>query len=122
VYLQEWIANPGRDIRVVVVGGEAVAAAYRRSAHWRTNVALGATSERCPLTEELAGLARAAAAAVGADIAGVDLIEDRHGGIFVLEVNQGVEFAGLQQAVGAEADVADRIVGHLLTRAGACWT
>jgi [lysine-biosynthesis-protein LysW]---L-2-aminoadipate ligase len=58
-----------------------------------------------------------AAAAVGADIAGVDLIEDRDGRLLVLEVNHRVEFAGFQSALADRVDVADRIVAHLLERA-----
>ncbi|WP_262699291.1 MULTISPECIES: RimK family alpha-L-glutamate ligase [Streptomyces] len=120
VYLQEWIAKPGRDIRVLVVGGEALAASYRRSEHWRTNVARGAVSELCPLTPDIAKLAVMAAQAVEAEIAGVDLIEDETGEVLVLEVNHGVEFSGLQQAVGEAVSVADRIVDHLLEKARSC--
>ncbi|MEH6373558.1 RimK family alpha-L-glutamate ligase [Streptomyces sp. KLMMK] len=120
VYLQEWIAKPGRDIRVVVVGGEALAATYRRSENWRTNVARGAVSELCTLTPDIAKLAVMAAQAVEAEIAGVDLIEDETGEILVLEVNHGVEFSGLQQAVGDTVSVADRIVDHLLTKSRSC--
>ncbi|MGW6056047.1 RimK family alpha-L-glutamate ligase [Streptomyces sp. NPDC055189] len=120
VYVQEWIAKPGRDIRVVVVGGDAVAATYRRAEDWRTNVARGAVSEPCPLTPDLAKLAVLAAQAVDADIAGVDLIEDETGELLVLEVNHGVEFSGLQQALGDTVGVADRIVDHLVAGARSC--
>ncbi|MEK8143141.1 RimK family alpha-L-glutamate ligase [Streptomyces sp. M10(2022)] len=120
VYLQEWIAKPGRDIRVIVVGGEALAATYRRSEHWRTNVARGAVSELCPLTPNITKLAVMAAQAVEAEIAGVDLIEDETGEILVLEVNHGVEFSGLQQALGGAVSVADRIVDHLLEKSRSC--
>jgi [lysine-biosynthesis-protein LysW]---L-2-aminoadipate ligase len=116
-YVQEWVASPGRDIRVIVIGGNAVAAAYRLGREWRSNVARGAASVPCPLTEELAKLAIGAAVAVRADIAGVDLIEDGGGRVLVLEVNHGVEFAGLQQAAGAKPDIAEEIVDHLLARA-----
>ncbi|MEU6769312.1 RimK family alpha-L-glutamate ligase [Streptomyces sp. NPDC046853] len=120
VYVQEWIAKPGRDIRVLVVGGEAVAATYRRAEDWRTNVARGAVSEPCPLAPDLAKLAVLAAQAVAADIAGVDLIEDETGELLVLEVNHGVEFSGLQQALGDTVSVADRIVDHLVAGADSC--
>nr|WP_308404016.1 RimK family alpha-L-glutamate ligase [Streptomyces sudanensis] len=120
VYLQEWIAKPGRDIRVAVVGGEALAATYRRSEDWRTNVARGAVSELCTLTPDIAKLAVMAAQAVEAEIAGVDLIEDETGEVLVLEVNHGIEFSGLQQALGDAVSVADRIVDHLLTKVRPC--
>ncbi|MDO3685962.1 RimK family alpha-L-glutamate ligase [Micromonospora sp. C28ISP2-4] len=125
IYLQEFIDKPDRDIRVVVVDGEPVAAAYRRSAHWRTNVAQGAGTQPCPLDDRLAKLAVATAEAVGADIAGVDVVEDRDGAMYALEVNAGVEFAGLQAAHQGRIDVAGVIADlvarrfHDLTRGGA---
>lgn len=116
-YVQEFIDKPGRDIRAIVVGGELLGAVYRTGELWRTNVALGARTEPCDVTPEIDKLAVGAAAAVGADIAGVDLIEDGDGRLLVLEVNHRVEFAGFQAALGDRVDVADRIVEHLLERA-----
>lgn len=117
VYVQEMIPKLDRDIRVIVVGGEALGATYRRSTQWRTNVARGAVSEYCPLSPEQAKLAAAAAGTVGADIAGVDLLEDEEGRLYVLEVNHRVEFAGFQRAHKDRVDVADRIVEHLISEA-----
>lgn len=117
VYVQELIAKPARDIRVVVVGGEMVGAAYRISTGVRTNVALGARTEWCPGTPEIRQQAIAAAAAVSADIAAVDLVEDSSGETFVIEVNHRAEFCGLQLALGDRVDVADRIVEYLASRA-----
>jgi [lysine-biosynthesis-protein LysW]--L-2-aminoadipate ligase len=119
VYVQELVAKADRDIRVIVVGGEALGATYRRGEDWRTNVARGAVSEPCPLGPDLIKLAVAAAEAVGADIAGVDLIEDADGRLTVLEVNDRVEFRGFQAAHGSAIDVAGAIADLLLTRAGA---
>jgi [lysine-biosynthesis-protein LysW]--L-2-aminoadipate ligase len=116
-YVQELIDKPGRDIRVVVVGGRVLGAVYRTGESLRTNVALGGRALPCEATPEITGLALDAAAAVGADIAGVDLIEDREGRLLVLEVNHRVEFTGFQSALGDRVDVADRIVDHLLERA-----
>jgi len=117
VYLQEQVPKADCDIRVIVVGGRALGATYRRSAHWRTNVARGAVSEYRDLEPDHAKLAVAAADAVGADIAGVDLIEDRDGAVTVLEVNDRVEFRGFQQAHGTRVDVAGSIADLLLARA-----
>ena len=55
-----------------------------------------------------------AAAAVGADYAGVDLLPSREGQVFVLEVNGIPAWHGLQHATGL--DVAGAIVDHLLCR------
>ncbi len=122
VYVQELIAKPGRDIRAIVLGGELLGAIYRISDDMRTNVARGATSKPCQETPELAKLAVQAAAAVGADIAAVDLVEDGGGNLLVLEVNHRVEFSGFQRAMGDRIDVADRIVDLLISRAEQCPT
>ena len=89
-YVQKLIqsaSGDGRDIRVIVVGGTAIGASYRRSDQWRTNVARGARTERCELSPELAKLAVSAADSVGAEIAGIDVIEDPAGEQLVLEIN-----------------------------------
>lgn len=76
----------------------------------RTNVARGATTTARDLHDGLADLAMRAARAVGAQIAGVDVVEDTDGRLLVLEVNSGVEFAGLQKALDERCDVAGAIV------------
>lgn len=103
VYVQELVPKADRDIRVVVVGGRALGATYRRGRDWRTNVARGAVSERCRLSPDLSKLAVAAAGAVGAEIAGVDVVEDADGRLTVLEVNDRVEFRGFEEAHGPGA-------------------
>lgn len=109
--VQEPIDKPDRDIRVVVTGGTVVGAMYRQSARWRTNVALGAGVHPCPVDADITKLALGAAAATGAEIAGVDLVEGRGGELYVLEVNGRTEFAGLVRATGA--DVAAAIVAYV---------
>ncbi|GAB2793997.1 RimK family alpha-L-glutamate ligase [Amycolatopsis magusensis] len=118
VYAQRFVRKADRDLRVIVVGGEVLGATYRRGDGWRTNVKRGAASEPCAVTPELAELAAAAAGCVGVDIAGVDLVECPNEGLLVLEVNHRVEFASFQAAQGERVDVADRMVDHLLLRAG----
>lgn len=117
IYVQEFVDKPGRDIRVLVIGGQPLGAMYRYSADWRTNVAGGAWTAPCPLSPEIAKLALEAATAVGAEIAGVDLVEYPDGELRVLEVNHGVEFDGFQAALPS-VGVAEAIVDHLLTRTG----
>jgi len=113
-YVQELIDKPDRDIRAIVVGGDVLGAVYRTGESFRTNVALGGQTRPCEVTPDITKLSVDAAAAVGADIAGVDLIEDRDGRLLVLEVNHRVEFTGFQSALAGRVDVADRIVDHLL--------
>ena len=113
-YLQEYIDKPGRDIRVLVIGDEVIAASYRSAGHWITNVARGATSTRCEVTPEIAQLAVAAVRAVGATLAGVDLVETLDG-LKVIEVNGGVEFKGLRTTT--DLSIPDLILDHAVSAA-----
>lgn len=117
-YLQRAVDHGGRDIRAFVVGGRVLAAIERLApaGEWRTNVAVGGEARACSLSPECEELAVRAADAVGADYAGVDLIQSRTGEQFVLEVNAIPGWQGLQRATGV--DVAATIVDHLVATAG----
>ncbi len=106
-YVQEFVPKPDRDIRAYVVGDRVLAASYRTAEHWVTNAARGAVSVPCPITPEIEALALRACAAVGACLAGVDLIETPDG-LKIVEVNTGGEFKGLMTTT--EIDIADEIV------------
>lgn len=95
-YIQEMVDRPPRDIRCIVVGDQAITAIYRYSSQseWRTNVARGGKVELAPITKEIEDLALRAAKAVGGGILGVDMMEDKHHGLVVHEVNNTVEFRG----------------------------
>ena len=119
-YIQRAIDHSGTDVRLFVVGGRAIGAIERTAAagDWRTNVARGGAAraiEPPPLWEEYAVRA---AAVVGADYAGVDLLASRAGEVFVLEVNGIPGWRGLQEATGL--DVATSIVQHVEARVEQC--
>jgi len=94
-YLQEMVKRPPRDIRAIIVGDEVVAAMYRKSSGFKTNIALGADPELCKITKELEDLCCKASKAVGGGILGIDMMEDEKRGLVVHEVNNTVEFKGL---------------------------
>ncbi len=95
-YFQELIKRPPRDIRVITVGDNAIAAMYRKSSGgFKTNIALGADPEICEITTEMEDLAVKTSKAVGGGILGVDMMEDENRGLVVHEVNNTVEFKGL---------------------------
>jgi len=112
-YLQKYVERPPRDIRVLVIGDEVIAASYRYSPKddWRTNVARGGMSKPCRLTEELKDLALRAAEAVGGGVLAVDCMESPMG-ILVHEVNSTVEFRGLYSATGI--DIPGKIIDHVI--------
>jgi RimK family alpha-L-glutamate ligase len=113
-YLQRTIEHDGVDIRAFVIGGQVLGAIERRSKGWRTNLARGGTARVITLTDEWSALAVRAAAAVGADYAGVDLLAGRDGAMYVLEVNGIPGWRGLQEATGL--DVAGRLIDFLALR------
>jgi RimK family alpha-L-glutamate ligase len=110
-YIQRTVDHDGTDLRAFVLGGRVIAAIERRAAGWRTNLARGGTARSLSLSEQLSALAVRAAAAVGADYAGVDLLTGRDGTTYVLEVNGIPGWRGLQEATGL--DIAGRLVDYL---------
>jgi RimK family alpha-L-glutamate ligase len=111
-YLQRAIEHDGRDIRAFVVGGRVLGAIERRSEGWRTNLARGGAARSLWLPEEWSALAVRAAAVVGAEYAGVDLLPGRDGSVHIIEVNGIPGWQGLQEVTGL--DVAGALVEQLV--------
>ena len=113
LYLQKYISNDGSDLRAFVLG-DRVLGSIRRHApagDWRTNVAIGGRAEACALGREAERMALEAARAVGARVAGVDLLPTRAGGWVVLEVNAVPGWRALAGATGV--DVALEIINAI---------
>jgi [lysine-biosynthesis-protein LysW]--L-2-aminoadipate ligase len=113
-YVQEFVDKPGRDIRVVSVDGEPVAAMTRSSDHWLTNAAQGGSVEAFPVDERVRELVERASAAVGGGLLGVDLMETGDD-YTVHEVNHTVEFKALDSCT--DVDVPAAVVDWLEERA-----
>jgi tetrahydromethanopterin:alpha-L-glutamate ligase len=114
LYLQRVVRHPGYDLRVFVLRGEALGAMRRHAqpGEWRTNVSLGGRAEPCRLEPEAERLALAAARAIGAEMAGIDLIMDLDlGRLVVLEVNAVPGWRALARVTGI--DVAAAILAAL---------
>jgi glutathione synthase/RimK-type ligase-like ATP-grasp enzyme len=94
-----------------VVGDRVIAAIERVGDGWRVNLARGASARAVELDDARAELCVRAAAAVGADYAGVDLLRAQDGRDHVLEVNGIPGWHGLERATGV--DVAAALVDHL---------
>jgi tetrahydromethanopterin:alpha-L-glutamate ligase len=103
LYLQQYIPNPGRDIRAFVVDDHMAGAIYRAApkGSWISNLSRGGTPEPCTLTPELEEMACGAAQAVGAVYAGVDLVEGPDG-LSILEVNGTPSGRGIFEACGVD--------------------
>ena len=109
VVVQEVFGVPGRDVRVLVVDGECIAAVERIASEgeFRANVHVGGRCEPAELSAEERALSADAAAAVGLTVAGVDLLRSDVGAA-VMEVNACPGLKGVEEATGV--DVAARIV------------
>ena len=113
-YVQRTIDHGGCDVRAFVVGGRVIGAIERSAPGWKTNLARGGHARSVTLSPERTELALAAARAVGADYAGVDLLPARDGTLYVVEVNGIPGWRGLQEATSL--DVAAAIVELLIGR------
>lgn len=108
LYLQEFVPHEGYDLRLFVLGEQVLGMRRCNPSDWRTNVSRGATGAPCEVTDQLADMARRAAAAVGAVVAGVDLLPARCGALYVLEVNAVPGWRALARTL--DVDVARRVV------------
>lgn len=110
---QQFVAESfGTDIRVNIVGGKVIASMKRQGAdgEFRSNIGNGGKGEGITLTKEQERVALAAARAVGADFAGVDLLLG-NGGPLVCEVNSNPHFTGTLAYLGV--NLADHIFAHI---------
>ena len=114
-YLQRYVDSgegSWHDHRVFVIQGKAIAAMVRHGESWVNNVAQGGRCEAVAHDSELGALAEAAAKAVDINYCGVDIIRDRHGKLYVLEVNSIPAWKGLQGVV--ISDIAQVLVDDCL--------
>jgi RimK family alpha-L-glutamate ligase len=117
-YLQEFVPPAQahhQDWRIFVCRGRVVASMIRHGASWITNIKQGARGEAAIASQELAELAVRAATCVGADYAGVDIIQARDGRFLVLEVNSMPAWNGLQRV--SRIRISDHVVDAFLDAA-----
>ena len=110
-YLQEFIEHYNRDIRIFVIGNEAIAGMYRVSDNWKTNVYAGAEVKPIELTSELKKLAVKSAQVTKTEIAGVDILESEEG-YYVIEVNSIPGFTALQKVT--DINLPEAIISYFL--------
>ena len=99
-YLQRFIGverDGFHDFRLLVSRGRVVAAMMRHSKEWITNIKRGGRPVTVAANDEMKALAVRAAAAVGADFAGVDILYGADERPAVLEVNSMPAWSGLQK-------------------------
>lgn len=113
ILVQEFVKEAeASDIRVIVVGGNIVAAMKRQGPpdEFRSNLHRGGKAEPVELTEAESRAALKSANAVGLAVAGVDILRSKRGPL-VLEVNSSPGLQGIEQITGV--DVAHEIAKHV---------
>jgi RimK family alpha-L-glutamate ligase len=111
LYLQEFVPHEGADLRLLVIGQRVLGMRRRNPLDWRTNVSRGATAEPLEVTPDLAELAHRAAVAVGAPLAGVDLLPGKDGRLYAIEVNAVPGWKALARAL--KIDVAKLVIEYV---------
>lgn len=112
IVLQEYVReSKGRDVRVIVVGGEVIAAMRRvaKKGEFRANLHRGARGMPVRLSQQYRRAAIRSAEIMGLEVAGVDMLEGKKGPR-ILEINSSPGLEGIERASGI--DVAGAIVEH----------
>ncbi len=108
--LQEYVRNPGFDVRALVLDDEVIATMQRVGTEGVvTNLHAGGIPRANDI--DVDDLALRAAASVKGRLVGVDLIPDEQGKIWVLEVNATPGWRGLQKVT--DFDISKRIAESL---------
>ena len=111
LYVQEFIPHEGYDLRVLVIGERMFAMRRRSETDWRTNISRGAIAEPVELTAEMSRVARQVADAIGAPVAGVDLLPTRDGTLYAIEVNAVPGWKALAAAL--DVDIARIVLDYV---------
>ena len=111
-FYQSFVGEKGRDIRVVVIGGRAVAGMRRIACEgeFRSNIELGGRGEGIDLPKAYAEAAERVAQHLKLDYCGVDLLEGAEP--IVCEVNSNAFFEGLEQATGV--NIAEKYAEYIV--------
>ena len=113
---QEFIgSSTGRDVRVILIGGRAVAAMKRTSTtDFRSNIELGGVGEEFELPDSFREVAERAAGILGLDYCGIDLMFSPDREPILCEVNSNAFFAGIERVTGV--NIAGIYAKHVLER------
>ena len=102
--MQEYVRKAGRDLRVFVVGGQALAAVSRIPRPGRLSRTLQrfARLERCVVSPRVRQVAETAATLCGLEVCAVDLLEFKTGAPRVFEVNSSPALPDMEAATGVD--------------------
>jgi len=112
ILLEEYVENPGEDVRGVVAGDDVIASFKRiaASGEKKTNLHAGGRSQTVKLTSDMEDLILKSAEAVKAKICAVDMIVNGDN-MYVIEVNINPGLEGIEKTTNI--NVAQRIVSYV---------
>jgi len=110
ILLEKYVENPGEDIRGIVAGDEIIASFKRiaKEGEKRANIYSGGRAVSFKLNSEMEEIVFKSAEAIKSKICAVDMIQDKKGNIFVIEVNINPGLRGIEKATNI--NVAQRII------------
>ena len=113
ILVQEFIKEAdGADIRAFVIGRRVIGSMMRKGVpdEFRSNLHRGGSARMIRITPEERSTAVRAAAALGLNVAGVDLLRANHGPV-IMEVNSSPGLEGIEKATGK--DIAGQIIAFM---------
>lgn len=118
IIIQKFVASSrGRDLRVFIVGGRAVACMERRSndGNFKANLSQGGSALKVELTPEIEWLATETARILGLEVAGIDLLfDDEH--FQICEANSSPGFKGIEEC--HDINIPEEIFNYIRVRLG----
>ncbi|OIV45953.1 ribosomal protein S6 modification protein [Sodalis sp. TME1] len=117
--VQEFIAEAdGRDVRCLVIGDKVVAAIERqaKAGDFRSNLHRGGSARPVIISEAERAMAIRAAATLGLNVAGVDILRAKRGPL-IMEVNASPGLEGIETA--SDLDIATLMIAFIEARLAA---
>lgn len=94
-----------KDYRLIVIGGKVLGAIQRiaKKGEFRSNISLGGKAKTVQnINPKLAKIALNTAKIMNLDIAGVDVLEDKQGNYYFIEINRAPQTKGFEKATGID--------------------
>ncbi len=112
VLLEEYLPNPGEDIRAIVAGDEVIASFKRIAAAGgkKANIHLGGKGVDFKLSPEMKEIVIESARAIDSRICAIDMVESK-GKPYVIEANINPGLQGIEKAT--DINVAKRIIDYV---------
>lgn len=112
ILIEEYLPNPGEDIRGIVAGDEVIASFKRIASKGekKANIHLGGRGVDFRLTPDMEEIVLKSAKAIGSKICAVDLVESK-GKVYVIETNINPGLKGIEKA--STINVAQRIMDYV---------